>query len=471
MSHSELQAECMSPAAIFTSRHPARVIRWWEAVCMIVGLVIGAGIFKTPSLVAQFTQDPGWLLTAWIAGAAVSFAGALCYAELSSTYPHIGGDYHFLTLAYGRRLSFLYAWTKATVINPGSIALLAFMFSDSISRVLPLGSSSQSLWALLVVALLTASNLLGIRVATGLQKRLVILILAGLLIISVAGFSGNHHLATIPSQAFQSTPSAGNLGTALVFVLLTFGGWNEAASLSAEVKGGRRATASVLLLSLVLITTIYLVVNLSLLSALGISSLAQSSLAAVDVVTESLGHQAELAVVLLIGAAALSSINATMVIGARTNHALLQDWKALRILSRWQSRRHTPTGSVLIQSLISSTLILFAAVQPDGFTAIVEYTAPLFWAFLSLIALSVIILRHQKMNAAVETFRTPLYPLLPLLFSAACIYLTISSITYATANQGGQISLVVLGSGIIVLLGLCRRQDHLPEPTTQTAAR
>lgn len=159
-----------SPALRLANDQPEKVIRWWEAVCMIVGMVIGAGIFKTPSLVAQFTQDPGWLIFAWVLGAVVSYTGVLCYAELSSAFPHIGGDYHFLSLAYGRKLSFLYAWTKSLVINPGSIAMLAFVLSDSMSRVLPLGPRSQTLWALLVVGLLTAYNLLGIQVTARLQK-------------------------------------------------------------------------------------------------------------------------------------------------------------------------------------------------------------------------------------------------------------------------------------------------------------
>jgi basic amino acid/polyamine antiporter, APA family len=461
----------MNPPQPQAAHQPARVIRWWEAVCMIVGLVIGAGIFKTPSLVAQFTQDPGWLITVWILGAAVSFTGALCYAELSSAHPHIGGDYHFLTLAYGRQLSFLYAWTKATVINPGSIAMLAFVFSGSISRVLPMGPRSESLWALLVVAVLTASNLLGIRVASSLQKRLVLVILAGLLIISAVGFSGGLHLAAIPAKAFQTTPAAGNLGTALVFVLLTFGGWNEAATISAEVRGGRRAITSVLLLSLVLITTIYLLFNLALLSGLGISNLAGSSGAAVDVLAQALGPGAELAVVLLIGAAALSSINATMVMGARATHALLEDWQIQGILGGWQQERHLPTGSVLLQSLISATLVVVAAVQPNGFTAIVEYTAPLFWTFLSLIALALIILRQQDRSRQDDSYRTPLFPLLPLLFFAACVYLTISSVQYAAANQGGFISLFVLASGVLALTVLRRRQLHGRRLSAQPASR
>ncbi|MEA5412116.1 amino acid permease [Synechococcus sp. BA-120 BA3] len=442
---------------------PARVIQQWEAVCLIVGLVIGAGIFKTPSLVAQFTQDPGWLITAWVVGAVVSFTGALCYAELSAAHPHIGGEYHFLTLAYGRKLSFLYAWTKATVINPGSIALLAFVFSDTISRVLPLGSRSEGLWALVVVVVLTASNLLGLHVATSVQKPLVVLILAGLLIISVVGFASNVHLSAAHATAFQSTPRPGSLGTALVFVLLTFGGWNEAATISSEVKGGHRAATSVLLLSLVLITAIYLVFNLSLLSALGLTGLAQSSAAAVDVLGQSFGRWAELAVVMLIGAAALTSINATMVTGARANHALSQDWQALGILGGWQRQRSLPTRSFLVQSLISTALIAIAAVQPDGFTAIVEYTAPLFWAFLTLISLSLIILRRRAGAEIVSTFRTPLFPLFPLLFAVACLYLAVSSFQHAAANESAFISLLVLLSGVAALVGLCWRQRKLQQ--------
>jgi len=441
--------------------HPAKVVHQWEAVCLIVGLVIGAGIFKTPSLVAQFTQDPGWLITAWIVGAVVSFTGALCYAELSSAHPHVGGEYHFLTLAYGRRLSFLYAWTKATVINPGSIALLAFVFSDAISRLLPLGLRFEGMGALVVVVMLTVSNLLGLHVATSVQKPLVVLILAGLLIISVAGFANNVHLESVPAEAFQSAPRPGSLGTALVFVLLSFGGWNEAATISSEVKGGHRAVTNVLLLSLTLITVIYLVFNLSLLSALGTSGLAQSSAAAVDVLGSSLGRWAELAVILLIGIAALSSINATMVMGARANHALGQDWQALGFLGGWQRERSTPSRSLLVQSLFSSALIAIAAVQPDGFTAIVEYTAPLFWAFLTLIALSLIILRRRDGTQIVTTFRTPLFPLCPVLFGMACVYLTISSFQHAAANQSALLSLFVLLSGVVALVGLCRRQRKL----------
>jgi len=118
---------------------PRATLRVRDAIAIIVGIVIGAGIFRTPADVAAVTGDPGWMLATWVAGGAISLVGALCYAELATAYPHAGGDYHFLTRAYGRNVSFLYAWARATVINTGSIALLAFVFGDYLSRLVPLG--------------------------------------------------------------------------------------------------------------------------------------------------------------------------------------------------------------------------------------------------------------------------------------------------------------------------------------------
>lgn len=126
---------------------PRRLLAPRDAIAIMVGLVIGAGIFKTPSMVAGMAGDAGWILLIWLLGAMISLAGALCYAELSAAYPHAGGDYHFLARAYGKNISFLYAWAKATVINTGSVALLAFVFGDFMTQVLVLGPYSSAIWA------------------------------------------------------------------------------------------------------------------------------------------------------------------------------------------------------------------------------------------------------------------------------------------------------------------------------------
>ena len=167
---------------------PRRLLRPADAVAIIVGIVIGAGIFKTPSMVAGVTGDVGWLLVAWVLGAIVSLAGALCYAELATAYPHAGGDYHFLTRAFGRHTSFLYAWARSTVINSGSIALLAFVFGDYMSTVVSLGNASGALWAGGIVIALTILNIAGLRASAGTQNLLTVIEVGGLLAVAVAGF-------------------------------------------------------------------------------------------------------------------------------------------------------------------------------------------------------------------------------------------------------------------------------------------
>ena len=166
---------------------PQQTLRLREAVAIIVGIVIGAGIFKAPSLVAQFTGSIGWMLAAWVAGGVISLIGALCYAELAAAWPHAGGDYHFLQRAYGRRVAFLFAWARFSVITTGSIALLAFVFGDYMSAVLPLGAYSSALWGALAVVVLTWLNARGIHASASAQSWLTLAEVLGLVLVIAAG--------------------------------------------------------------------------------------------------------------------------------------------------------------------------------------------------------------------------------------------------------------------------------------------
>ncbi|MGE5738943.1 MAG: APC family permease, partial [Betaproteobacteria bacterium] len=209
---------------------PQPKLRRRDAIAIIVGIVIGAGIFKTPSLVAGTTADGGWAMAAWLLGALVSLAGALCYAELAAAYRHPGGDYHFLTRAYGRDASFLYAWARATVINTGAIALLAFVFGDYVSTVVPLGAASGAIWAAVIVVALTLVNIAGLHVSARTQNWLTIVEVAGLVaVVAAAAVLATTSTTSGAVPMFAKAPSAGLFGLAMVFVLLTYGGWNEAA--------------------------------------------------------------------------------------------------------------------------------------------------------------------------------------------------------------------------------------------------
>jgi len=434
---------------------PQRLLRPLGAVAIIVGIVIGAGIFKTPSMVASVTGDIGWLVLMWCAGAVISLAGALCYAELSTAYPHAGGDYHFLSRAYGKNVSFLYAWAKAMVINTGSIALLAFVFGDYMSKVIPLGSGSSVIWAAGIIIVLTAINILGLHVSSNLQSALTGLEVLGLILIVIAGFSVAGPSTPQP-DAFSSTPPVGLLGLALVFVLLTFGGWNEAAYISAEVKGGEKTIVPVIIISLFAITVIYLLVNLALLSGLGIKGLADSKAPGADLLSSAFGPIGEKAMGIFVAIATLTSINATLIVGARANYALGRDWPTLRFLGYWQPYRGSPTAAYISQGVISLALVAFGALQSSGFEAMVEFTAPVFWSFLFLVGVSVFVMRVRDRGGH-RPFRVPLYPITPLIFTASCGYLAYSSVMYAQSKGALHVSLGVMGFGlgalIIMMLG------------------
>jgi APA family basic amino acid/polyamine antiporter len=428
---------------------PQRRLRRWDTIAIIVGIVVGAGIFKTPSMVAGITGDAGWMIVAWLLGAGISLAGALCYAELATAFPHAGGDYHFLTRAYGRNLSFLYAWARTMVINAGSIALLAFVFGDYLSVAIPLGDHSSAVWAAVIVIALSLLNIAGLRATSRTQNVLTTIEVAGLVAIVVAGLLAPA-AAGSAGAPFTRTPAPGMFGLAMIFVLLTYGGWNEAAYVSAELKGGRRAMVGALVLSIAIIAALYLAVNLALLHGLGLKDLSDSKAAGADVMVRAFGPLGGQLLGLGVAIATLTSINATMIVGARTNYAVATDWPALGLLSGWNESRDAPVAAYIFQALITLMLVGFGALQKDGFTAMVEFTAPVFWAFLMLVGLALFILR-AKSGEIDRPFRVPLYPLTPMLFCLVCAYLFYSSVTYAASKDSIHISLSVIAIGFVAL--------------------
>jgi amino acid transporter len=431
---------------------PQPLLRRRDAIAIIVGIVIGAGIYKTPSMVAGVTGDAGWVIVAWALGAIVSLAGAMCYAELATAYPHAGGDYHFLTRAWGKNASFLYAWARATVINTGSIALLAFVFGDYMARVIPLGAAGGALWAAAIVVVLTVVNIVGLKASARTQNLLTIVEVAGVLAVVIAGFLAPPVAGASPfASMFASTPPLGMLGLAMVFVLLTYGGWNEAAYISAELRGGRRAIVPVLLGSLAILAVVYVLANVALLNGLGLKGLADSKAAGAEVMQRAFGTVGANALSLFVAVAALTSINATMIVGARTNYAMARDWPALRFMGGWHAERGTPIVAHLVQGVIALSLVGFGALQHDGFEAMVEFTAPVFWSFLFLVGIALFVLRARD-GQAERPFRVPLYPLTPIVFCLACAWLAWSSVTYAASRDAVHVSLIVMVVGVVALI-------------------
>jgi amino acid transporter len=433
-----------SPAA------PRPVLSVFDAVMITVGIVIGAGIFKTPSMVAGVTGSVDWMLIAWVLGGALSLVGALCYAELASSFPSAGGDYHFLSRAYGKDLSFFFAWARVAVITTGSIALLAFVFGDYMSRVLSLGPNSSAIYAGLTVIVLTAINLLGLRESARTQNVLTIIEVSGLVLVAIAGL-----IATAPAAAPAAPAAAASanaippmFGLAMVFVLLTYGGWNEAAYISAEVKGGPRAIVRTLVLSILVITAVYVAFVLAVLHGLGLDGMKTSKAVGADVMQAAFGPFGAQLIGVIVGVATLTSINATMIVGARTNYALGRDWPLLAFIGQWHGTRHVPVVAFVVQGAIALGLVAFGALQKDGFSAMVEFTAPVFWFFFLLTGVGLFVLRFREPHVA-RPFKVPLYPILPLVFVITCGYLFYSSVTYAQSQQAVHITFWVMGFGAV----------------------
>lgn len=435
---------------------PRPTLRPRDAVAITVGIVLGAGIFRTPSLVAAGVGDAATLIGVWVAGALVALVGALCYAELASAYPQAGGDYQYIRRAFGERPAFLYAWSRLAVIQTGSIAVLAFVAGDYLSAVLPLGPASPAVYAALAVAGVTAVNWLGVRQGTRAQNWLTLLEASGLVLVIAAGLL---FAPAAPPPAPPASGSGGGIGLVMVFVLLTYGGWNEAAYLSAELEGGGWRIGRVLLVSIAILALLYVLANLAYLRALSLGGMASSKAVAVDVMRAAFGIPGATAVGLAVAVAALTSANATAITGARSAYALGRDVPALGWLGRWDGPSGSPRNALLAQGAVALALVLAGAWARDGFQLAVEYTAPVFWFFFLLAGLSLFVLRRRDPGRP-RPFRVPGYPVTPALFCLANAYLLWSSLAYT--GRGALVGVAVVALGALLLPFL--RPSTLADP-------
>jgi amino acid transporter len=420
---------------------PKPSITLLNAIAIIVGIVIGAGIFETPSLVAANMGSWGSVLQVWILGGVVSVIGALCYVELATSYPHVGGNYYYLKRAFGQPIATLFAWARMAVIQTGSIALLAFVFGDYASQLFRLGPYSPSLYAALAIALLTALNIVGLRQGTLTQNWLAAAQVLGLLLVILIGFT----IAPAPVAAPPAPGSASHAwGLAMVFVLLSYGGWNEAAYISAEIKHPNRNIMRSLLWSLGIITALYVLINLAYLRVLGLEGMAESQAIAADLLRQTVGEMGAVLISLIVVVSTLGSINATIFTGARTNYALGQDVPRFRFLGRWEPRPSSPTAGYMVQAAIALALVILGTITRNGFETMVDYTAPIFWFFFLVSTLSLLVLRFQEPHR-LRPFRVPLYPVLPILFCIVCGYLLYSSLVYTGIGALVGVAVVALG--------------------------
>lgn len=421
----------------------------WDAVSIIVGIVVGTAIFVSPTLVFQNAGGPYMAMGLWAAGGVLSLIGAFCYAELATTYPRSGGDYHYLTRAYGRPIGFLFGWAQLAVILTGSIGSMAYAFADYGVRLWNLQPATTCWLAVAAIVALSALNLLGVVVGKVTQNILSMIKVIGLLGIVVAGLCSS----TQGPPASATATDTANLGLALVFVLYAYGGWNDAAFVAAEVRNQRRNMPLALMIGVSIITLVYMLVIAAYLIVLGYDRACTTHTPATDVLEAVVGPWGGKIISLLVMLSALGAINGLILTGSRVYVSLGADHRLFGWLAGWDTRRRAPIAALLAQAAISVALVLgvgtvfgrqaidgtlnllhFQGLPWDkyfgGFETLVAGTAPVFWGFFLLTGISLFILRRRNPDR-LRPFSVPLFPLPPVLFCLMCGFMLYSSLDYA----------------------------------------
>jgi amino acid transporter len=473
------------------------VLTLFDCVCIIVGTIIGAGIFQFPGVVASHLPNFPWFLGVWVFGGFIALVGALCFAELTTTYPDSGGDYGYLKRAYHPQIGFAFSWTAFWVIRPGNIGALAMIFGKfGVSFFEQLFQSTgyvTPFWlAILVVIAITALNGLGVVFSKTAQNCLTSTKVIGILILlgaafamATAGQPGSQSDASakaatngaetasppvenVPPERLQPQPlkspvvaeaivdkrsNWSSFWLAMVFVMFTFGGWNDIAFMASEVVDPQKNLLKSLLLGTLAVLGIYLIVNLCLVSGLGMEVLADlgsrfenpTSL----FVERATGAGGAALFSALVSVSCLGGINAMIFTSPRIYWATARDYPSLTALTGSSADRKG-WRSMALQCGVTILFIVTFGRKDEGIDNLVAATAPYFWLFLALTVLGLIINRYRYAGQFVG-FRVPLYPLTPLIFISACGFMMYQAWSYLISKELGFAALLI---GLWVVLGM-----------------
>jgi amino acid transporter len=421
----------------------------WDASAIVVGCIIGAGIFRLSDTVAQRTATPWLFMAAWGLGGLVSLSGALCYAELATRFPKTGGDYVFLTQCYGRFWGFLFGWTKLFVERTGTVAILSVVFARHMEVVLGLhANSAVRLVATAAIILLTAANTWGLRYGKGIQNVFTCLKVAALFLIIGAGFilgkgSAANFASTQPVGGFL--PATTGLGLALIPVLWAFGGWTEAAYVAEEVRDPRRNLPRAIIGGLLGATALYLAVNAVYLYYLPLPEMRTTDLVAAATMKKMFGSGGERLVAAMVMASTFGALNGYLLTGGRILFALGRDHELFARMGRLSEKGRTPALALAATGGLAILLVWTGTLDQ-----LVTYSSVVVLMFYAMSGLSVILFRRRA-DAPPASYRVwggaataILFVLLNVALAANSIWkeTTVTLLGFAVASLGVPLYLI-----------------------------
>jgi len=429
-----------------------RVLGTTDAAWLVAGNMIGAGIFFTPSDVARLLPGVLWPLVAWTAGGVLALAGAAVYGELGARFPHAGGDYQYLTRAFGPMWGFLTGWAAFMLSFSAAAAAMSKVTVGYLAAAIPglegPGDGLSRLAGPLLLLILTLMNVAGAKVGGRTTAVLTSIPLVALIVAFVWGLvAGSDTALEWPSHPFAG-PAGGwwlVLGAAMVPVFFTYSGWNAAAYLAGELKHPERTLPRALLYGTAAVTALYLLVNLGLLALLG-DGLASTATPGGDALRRLLGVGAERLLSLIIALAILGSANVTLMAGARIYYAMAGDGLAPVALAR-VNRHGVPSTALWWSGLWSALLAALAPVE-----TLYRWATLAILLLSSLTVLALFVLRRR--DPAFRAFLCPGYPVTPLVYLAASLAVAVSSAFY---DPRGALSGVLLVASGFVVYALWRR--------------
>jgi APA family basic amino acid/polyamine antiporter len=427
----------------------------WAAVSIVIGTVIGSGIFRVPQTMTQTAGSVSMVFAVWIVGGILTMAGALTYAELASMLPGAGGEYVYLTEAYGPVWGFLYGWTQMWVAKSGSIATLATAFFEysgnfwpELEQVffripLPLGEhgaplnvSYGQIFAIVVILVLAVVNYFGVKAGGNLQVAVTVVKVGLIAFIIIAGLA---HGNTAESHAPVAAPTVAGFFAALVAALWAYDGWNNVGMVASEVKDPRRNLPRALIGGSLAVMAIYLLANIAYFLVLSPATVAGHKLVAAEMMLRIQGKVGANWVSIAAMISIFAALNGSILTGARVPYAMARDGLFFRPVARVHPKFQTPGISILALSAWSAILVL-----SGRYDQLYTYVIFASWILYAMATASVIVLRRKRPDLS-RPYRTLGYPVVPVLFVATAILLEVFTLKQSPRESIAGIVLILLG--------------------------